>query len=221
MSAFISALINMGCHPNIAKIIWNSYLNSFDRFMVLFSVKYNYDKDFLGYIWSYFSKYSVKKYKKFDVKIASQGYLSLLKWAKSNGCNLNTCVCSIAARRGDLEMLKWSIANGYKWNDWIYRYAAENGHLEIIKWGRNNGYPWDWGVWICHDAALGGHLELLKWLRANKCPWDELTTLTAALNGNLELFKWAVENGCPYYKDLLLTSSLEIMQWIEEYERQK
>lgn len=45
MSAFISTLVSMECHPDIAKEIWNKYLNSFDRFMVIASKKYISDRE--------------------------------------------------------------------------------------------------------------------------------------------------------------------------------
>jgi hypothetical protein len=52
--------------------------------------------------------------KAFSLKAARQGYLSLLKWARANGC---------------------------PWNALTYTYASANGHPEILQWLKENGVP--------------------------------------------------------------------------------
>lgn len=57
MSAFISRLIEMGCHPDIARMIWKEKLDSVDRLMVIGSTYEDFDK-FIDkfYNFSFFGK---------------------------------------------------------------------------------------------------------------------------------------------------------------------
>ena len=70
---------------------------------------------------------------------ARGGHLKMLKWARANGCNWNSCTCRDAASGGHLEVLKWARANGCGWNDETCYMAAAKGHFEILKWARYNG----------------------------------------------------------------------------------
>jgi hypothetical protein len=136
-----------------------------------------------------------KSYKGFCEKAARVGYLSLLQWARANGCPWNGWTCAGAAEGGHLEILKWARANGCPWDEMTCSGAAKSGHLEVLQWVRANVYPWD--KWTCARAAYGGHLEVLKWARANGCPWDEMTCANAAKGDYLEVLKWARANGAP------------------------
>lgn len=100
-----------------------------------------------------------------------------------------------AAKEGYLEILKWARSNGCHWDESTCFYATSGGHLEVLKWARANGCPWNEST--CAFAALKGHLEVLKWARSNGCPWDFYTCLHSAKGGHLEVLKWARENGCP------------------------
>jgi hypothetical protein len=42
---------------------------------------------------------------------ALEGYLNLIKWARTNGCPWNVPTCSYAAEGGHLEVLQWAHAN--------------------------------------------------------------------------------------------------------------
>ena len=73
--------------------------------------------------------------------------------------------------------------------------AARKGHLEVLRWAHQNGCPWDGRT--CARAAEGGHLEVLQWAHENGCPWDSCTCTNAASKGHLEVLQWAYLNGCP------------------------
>jgi hypothetical protein len=103
--------------------------------------------------------------------------------------------CEKAARVGYLSLIQWARANGCPWDEWTCAGAAEGGHLEVLKWARANSCPWD--EMTCSGAAKGGHLEVLQWVRANGCPWDEETCAWAIAVGHLEVLKWLKANGAP------------------------
>ena len=65
------------------------------------------------------------------------------------------------------EVIKWAKLNGCEWDSIVCSNAAYNGHLEVLKWARQNGCEWDNGV--CSYAAVNGHLEVLKWIKLNGC----------------------------------------------------
>jgi len=86
-------------------------------------------------------------------------------------------ICEVASR-GWLSVLQWARANGCPWDEMTCASAAEGGHLDVLQWARANGCPWD--VMTCANAAGGGHLEVLQWARTNGCPWNESTCAKAA-----------------------------------------
>ncbi len=126
---------------------------------------------------------------------AKNGHLSVLQWSHKNGCEWNSNTCAFAAKNGHLPVLQWACANGCKWDNWTCAYAALNGHLSVLQWVRANGCKWD--NWTCAYAARNGHLSVLQWARANGCSWDNKTYAYAKKNNHPELLKWALENGCP------------------------
>ena len=94
--------------------------------------------------------------------------VSMIQWARANGCPWNKNMCSKVARGGHLEVLQWAHANGCPWDEDTCFWAAGCGHLEVLQWAHANGCPWDEDT--CYSAAVGGHLEVLQWARANGCP---------------------------------------------------
>jgi hypothetical protein len=151
-------------------------------------------------------------------KAAKKGHLSILKWARENGCPWDEDTCSFAAEKGHLEVLQWAHANGCPWDEDTCSFAAANGHLSILQWVRKNGCPWD--KWTCTRAASGGHLEVLQWAHTNGCPWDEWTCDWAVQKGHLSILQWARENGCPWDKytceNAAKRNNLYIFQWAVE-----
>ena len=115
-------------------------------------------------------KRNVPEKAKFCSRLASLGYLELLKWARTNGCPWDKRTCFEAAKGGHLELLKWAHANGCPWDKDTCFEAAKGGHLEVLQWARENGCPWN--EYTCTYAAQGGHLEVLQWARTNGCPWE-------------------------------------------------
>ena len=74
----------------------------------------------------------------FIADAAKMGSLSLVQWAKRNGCNWSRGrdACANAARGGFLEILKWMQEHGCSWDRFTCSQAALGGHLEVLKWAR-------------------------------------------------------------------------------------
>ena len=70
--------------------------------------------------------------KTFTENMFTNGYLSLMKWARENGCPWNKWTCAYAAQNGHLDVLKWARENGCTWNKWTCAHAAQNGHLDVL-----------------------------------------------------------------------------------------
>jgi hypothetical protein len=148
-------------------------------------------------------------------QVASKGWLSVVQWARANGCPWNAWTCAYAAEGGHLEVLKWARTNGCLWNENTCAYAAKGGHLRVLQWARANGCPWNADT--CAFAAEGGHLEVLQWARANRCPWNEDTCALAARGGHLEVLQWARANGCPWDQSTCSNAfnkgHMTVLQW--------
>ena len=52
-------------------------------------------------------------------------------------------ICKYAAEGGCLSVLKWARAQGCPWDEWTCAEAAYNGHLAVLQWARAQGCPWD------------------------------------------------------------------------------
>ena len=88
-----------------------------------------------------------------------------------------------------VSILAWARENGCLWNARTFNAAAAGGHLEVLQWARANGCPWVEGT--CGEAAKGGDLDVLQWAHSNGCPWNEWTCTNAANGGHLEVLLWA------------------------------
>ncbi len=106
------------------------------------------------------------------------------------------------AREGHLKVIQWARSQGCPWNSLTCDYAAEGGHMEVLQWVRSQGCPWD--AKTCANAAAGGHLEVLQWARSQGCPWDVQTCASAASGGHLEVLQWARSQGCPWDKHVIM-----------------
>lgn len=89
--------------------------------------------------------------------------------------------CSRVAKNGSLNLLQWARANGAPWNERTCEKAAAGGHLEVLQWARANGAPWD--ILTSAYAYAHGHWEILQWARANGCPVKELDVHHLNQNG--------------------------------------
>jgi len=107
-------------------------------------------------------------------KIASVGWLSILKWLRQQNplYPWDWRVCASAAKGEHIDVLKWlrSQSPPCPWNVWTCIEAASEGHLDVLKWLRKQSPPCPWNMWTCAYAAKEGHLEVLKWLRKQDPP---------------------------------------------------
>eukprot|EP01052_Picozoa_sp_SAG31_P040647 SAG31_NODE_5938_length_2249_cov_2.764651_3_plen_187_part_01 len=53
-------------------------------------------------------------------------------------------VCAKIAAHGRLSVLQWARANGCEWDSTTCRSAAAGGHLEVLQWARAHGCEWGW-----------------------------------------------------------------------------
>lgn len=49
----------------------------------------------------------------------------------------------MAAGGGHLSVLKWARDQGCSWTELTCTAAAAGGHLQTLRWLRENGCPWD------------------------------------------------------------------------------
>jgi len=97
--------------------------------------------------------------------------------------------CHRIASKGYLNILKWARYNDYSWDHRTCAEAARNGHFEVLKWVREQGCGW--GIDTPNAAASGGHLEILKWALTQDCPKEELTIRSSAIKHNhLHILNW-------------------------------
>jgi hypothetical protein len=68
-------------------------------------------------------------------------HLTVLQWARVNGCPRIESTCELAAASGHLEVLRWARANGCRWNKTTCRAAAATGFTAVLQWARANGCP--------------------------------------------------------------------------------
>ena len=130
------------------------------------------------------------------------------KWKKVRGVDIWNNLCADAARDGQLSILRWARQQGCRWSVFTSCNAAENGHLHVLKWLWKNGF-WENGSWSeCNTlkrAAAGGHLDIMEWLMHNGCSWYMDACVIATREGRLEVLKWANDMGYPWDADNCLT----------------
>jgi hypothetical protein len=122
-------------------------------------------------------------------------------YPSSPGRPWDEAICSEAARRGHLTVLQWARANGCPWDHAIFsaicREAARTGHLPVLQWARANGCPWDHAICsaICSDAARNEKLHVIVWALETGCPWDEATCkCEAERRYRQKVLRWARAN---------------------------
>ena len=67
--------------------------------------------------------------------------VSLLAWARENGCPWDENTCMGAAEGGHLEVLQWARANGSPWDEEKIALADSNGYDDVVIWAKANGAP--------------------------------------------------------------------------------
>lgn len=99
--------------------------------------------------------------------------ISMLKWARENGCPWNTNICSMIAYDGNLDVLKWAHSEGCPLSIGVCNYAALNGKLNILKWAReqNPPCPWDgYTYWYAYEYNNCVESVMTRWIQDNGCP---------------------------------------------------
>ena len=81
---------------------------------------------------------------------AEGGHLSVLQWARHNGCDWNWKTCVAAAGGGNLSILQWARQNGCDWDSETCEAAAEGGHLSVLQWAK---YKMDANIPVCTEFA--------------------------------------------------------------------
>ena len=67
-----------------------------------------------------------------------------------------------------LTVLQWARANGCDWDELTCIRAVSGGHMAMLQWAWANCHDGcDWNANTCSLAAHGGHLEVLQWVTAN------------------------------------------------------
>lgn len=160
----------------------------------------------------------------YDLHLATQGFLNLLKWAKSQKCPLTRAPYG-AAKGGHLRILRWLDQNQTQWASLgCALHAIKNGKLKALKWLICHGSPikhhnlaipaaescskkmmkWAFkhGGTLTHEAGIGiklaekGRVDLLAWLvDKHKYPLSEVWMREAAMLGHLDLLKWGFSRG--------------------------
>jgi hypothetical protein len=86
-----------------------------------------------------------------------------------------------AAALGSITLLKWARKNGCViMNAFACQMAASNGHLHALRWLRENGCPWDHQTLEAanprDDWSYTKHFGCLRYAVENKCPgWEGYT----------------------------------------------
>ncbi len=122
--------------------------------------------------------------------------LNIFSWGKKYDyfCKASSYAFTHAATYGYIEVLEWGHSYGCNFNDDIWPMAALLGQLDVLKWAKKHNYYLN--MYICSSAAKNGHLNVLKWARQNGCDWNYDTLANARKNGHIECLNWAIENGC-------------------------
>ena len=125
------------------------------------------------------------------------GFIDILQYLHTHGCDWNSIICSHAACYGKLDCLRYLHENGCEWDSLTTTGASRNGHLDCLIYAHENGCEWR-NPFICSDAAWYGHLDCLIYAREHGCDWTFVTCRDAARNGHLHCLVYAHENGCAW-----------------------
>jgi hypothetical protein len=97
------------------------------------------------------------------------------------------------AVKGQISLLKWAKENGCPWGKVVPHRIALWGNLETLKWVRSetNGVgvcPWRFGVTVV--AAICGKMDIMRWAAENGCPLLISTFYQIMDHGSLEDLRW-------------------------------
>lgn len=98
-----------------------------------------------------------------------------------------------AASDGHISVLKWAISEGYPYDEATTAAAAGSGHLEILKYLHEIvKCPWD--STTTQSAARGGHVITLEYAVDNKCDFNEQIVVDGANRGYLSIVEYSFTN---------------------------
>lgn len=93
---------------------------------------------------------------------AEKGYLSLVKYAREQGCEWDAMTCAMAAKYGHIDALKLLCSWDCPWDARTVLYAASHGYIDIVKYATECEH----GRVARLAAVRGGQLEVLEYLRS-------------------------------------------------------
>lgn len=117
--------------------------------------------------------------------------VSLLEWARENGCRWNELTWVAVVKGGHLDVLKWAHENDCPWHLDTCIYAVEEGHFNILEWARDKRASLN--ARTCAVVALRGQLDTLKRLFEYGFSWNEWTITYAICGNHLDVLEWVLE----------------------------
>lgn len=193
----------------VRKMVW-AHLTSYDREMA----KMAQNSKRRPPSSSYFSSYC-----------ARNGYISLLAWAKTQGCVLDIWTCEAAASTGQFKMLIWLHLQSppVPWNGVTLNSAIAHGNLKLVQWLASKACPR--GNLIYLDAVRRGHMKLLEWML--EAGWFRLGApfwyaQEAAKYGQIAVLEWALSEDPAFLTDFTICEyaaiggHLQTLQWLRD-----
>lgn len=105
--------------------------------------------------------------------LVSKQHLTLLKWARNNGCSWNCGVYWEAAKAGNIEILDYAneegcprsfdgLGNGELTTVFL---SISSDQMDSLKWLHNNGWEWNWAKDACmREAVLNKRQRIAEWI---------------------------------------------------------
>jgi hypothetical protein len=171
----------------------------------------------------------------------SRGYVGLLDYSLSLGCEWTGKFYEQAVTRGDCAVIRWGVSQGYafpdKFGDVVYsarnyrvlvecvnsgleigpriaQLAAEMGILDIVKRAHVGFLN---GTALCRNAAIHGRLNVVKYLHS-KGIMHMLLQGIAARCGHLHILKWLYSVGEDLnnytIREAIRTKKFHVVRWL-------
>ncbi len=171
----------------------------------------------------------------------SRGYVGLLDYGLSLGCEWTGKFYEQAVTRGDCAVIRWGVSQGYafpdKFGDVVYsarnyrvlvecvnsgleislrvaQLAADMGILDIVKRAHDSGLN---GAVLCRHAAMYGRLNILKYLYSKGVTHPVLPGI-ATRCGQLHILRWLHSFGVDMddgtMRDAIKNKKFHIVRWL-------
>ena len=128
---------------------------------------------------------------------AQCGYISLLKWLRSQEAPWDSSCTAAAAETGNLSLLQWLIQEGCPLSDQACTLAAEQGHFQILVYLRSLPGLVGWESSIVDRCGARGDIQMAEWALRHGCPWDAGFMCQAVRYGHLHFIIHMVDIGIP------------------------